>query len=97
MVGPIIAKTYYIMNKLAPKILRQHHNHTAILLYTTYRFLERQRGICACLDRNRITADCVRGFRFLADLTQDERLLANDPNRRERALWETLRAATIGA
>jgi predicted nucleotidyltransferase component of viral defense system len=47
------------------------------------------------IDRNRITADCVRGFRFLADLTQDERLLANDPNQRERALWETLRAATI--
>jgi predicted nucleotidyltransferase component of viral defense system len=49
------------------------------------------------IDRNRITADCVRGFRFLADLTQDERLLANDPNQRERALWETLRAATIRA
>jgi predicted nucleotidyltransferase component of viral defense system len=49
------------------------------------------------IDRNRITADCVRGFRFLADLTQDERVLANDPNQRERALWETLRAVTIRA
>ena len=30
------------------------------------------------VDRNRITADCVRGFRFLAELTDDERVLAND-------------------
>jgi predicted nucleotidyltransferase component of viral defense system len=44
------------------------------------------------IDRNRITADCVRGFRFLADLTQDERLLASDSNQRERALWEKLGA-----
>jgi predicted nucleotidyltransferase component of viral defense system len=46
------------------------------------------------IDRNRITADCVSGFRFLADLTPDERLLAGDSNQRERALWERLRATT---
>jgi predicted nucleotidyltransferase component of viral defense system len=43
------------------------------------------------IDRNRITADCVRGFRFLADLTPDERELAGDPHQREHALWERLR------
>ena len=44
------------------------------------------------IDRNRITADCVRGFGFLADLTDDEQMLANDPHQRERALWERLSA-----
>lgn len=34
------------------------------------------------VDRDRITADCARGFAFLADLTDDERLLANDPYQR---------------
>src|ERR1019366_5712775 len=30
------------------------------------------------IDRERITADCVRGFGFLANLTVDERALARD-------------------
>ena len=45
----------------------------------------------ARIDRERICADCVRGFRFLADLTPDEQALANDPHQREQALWERLR------
>lgn len=45
------------------------------------------------VDRERITADCVRGYRFLLDLTAEERQLANDPHQRERALWQTLRTA----
>lgn len=48
------------------------------------------------VDRQRITADCVRGFGFLADLTPDEQLLANDPYQREYALWERLRADLPG-
>jgi predicted nucleotidyltransferase component of viral defense system len=43
------------------------------------------------IDRERITADCVRGYRFLLDLTEEERELANDPHQRERALWQRLR------
>jgi hypothetical protein len=43
------------------------------------------------VDRERITADCVRGYRFLLDLTEEERQLANDPHQRERTLWQTLR------
>ncbi|MGH9161549.1 MAG: hypothetical protein ACRD2X_16400 [Vicinamibacteraceae bacterium] len=42
------------------------------------------------IDKDRITADCARGFRFLLDLTQEERTLAADPHQRERALWEKL-------
>jgi predicted nucleotidyltransferase component of viral defense system len=44
------------------------------------------------IDREKITADCVRGFRFLADLTPDEQMLASDQHQRERALAEQLRA-----
>lgn len=43
------------------------------------------------VDREKITADCVRGYRFLMDLTEEERQLANDPHQRDRALWQRLR------
>lgn len=42
------------------------------------------------IDRDRITADCVRGFRFLLDLDEEERILAADSHQRERELWERL-------
>jgi hypothetical protein len=45
----------------------------------------------ARIDRARICADCVRGFRFLSDLTPEERTLAGDPHQREQAVWESLR------
>jgi predicted nucleotidyltransferase component of viral defense system len=44
------------------------------------------------IDRHSITADCVRGFGFLAELTPDERVLANDQHQRERALADKHRA-----
>ena len=43
------------------------------------------------IDRDRITAACTRGFGFLADMTNEERVLANDPHQRDRALWDKLR------
>ena len=45
------------------------------------------------IDRRSITADCARGFAFLADLTEEERVLAGDQHQRERDLWERLKAA----
>ena len=45
----------------------------------------------ARIDRERICADCASGFRFLADLSSKEQVLANDPYHREQALWEGLR------
>lgn len=45
------------------------------------------------VDPQRITADCIRGYRFLLDLTEEERQLANDPHQRQRGLWQTLRTA----
>ncbi len=44
------------------------------------------------IDRERITAECVRGLGFLADLTDDERALARDQYQREQAAAERLRA-----
>jgi hypothetical protein len=44
------------------------------------------------IDCERITADCVRGFGFLADLTDDEPTLARDKYQREQATAERLRA-----
>jgi predicted nucleotidyltransferase component of viral defense system len=43
------------------------------------------------IDRNGITAACVGGFRFLADLTAEEQVLASDAYQREQAMWERLR------
>ena len=46
----------------------------------------------ARIDRERISADCIRGFRFLAELTDDEQALARDPYQREQPTAERLRA-----
>ena len=44
------------------------------------------------IDHERITADCVRGFGFLADLTEDERTLSRDQYQREQEAANRLRA-----
>jgi predicted nucleotidyltransferase component of viral defense system len=44
------------------------------------------------LDREKITVDCVRGFGFLAELTEEEKVVANDRYQREEAAAERLRA-----
>ena len=44
------------------------------------------------IDRERITADCVRGFGFLANLTDDEQTLAHDKYQREQAVADRVRA-----
>lgn len=46
------------------------------------------------IDRRRITTDCVRGFAFLRDLTDEERLLAADPCQREHDVWQRLNVLT---
>jgi predicted nucleotidyltransferase component of viral defense system len=43
------------------------------------------------IDGGRITADCVKSFGFLADLTDDEQAVARDPHQREQAAAERLR------
>ena len=48
----------------------------------------------AVINRETTTADCVKGFGFLADLTDDERTLASDKYQREQAVGERLRAGS---
>lgn len=43
------------------------------------------------IDPGKISADCVAGFGFLADLTREEKTLAADGAQRYRELWEKLR------
>lgn len=45
------------------------------------------------IDPDRITRDCVRGFGFLADLTDDERALASDQFQREQNVAQRVRTA----
>ncbi|MBN8555438.1 MAG: nucleotidyl transferase AbiEii/AbiGii toxin family protein [Deltaproteobacteria bacterium] len=42
------------------------------------------------IDGQKIAKDCLNGLRFLAEFTDDERVLANDPHQRERVLWKKL-------
>jgi predicted nucleotidyltransferase component of viral defense system len=46
----------------------------------------------AAVDRDKIIADCVRGYRFLLDLNEEEKLLAADPHQRQRTLYQKLKA-----
>jgi hypothetical protein len=39
------------------------------------------------IDCERICAACAGSFRFLADLSPDERVLANNAHQREQELW----------
>jgi predicted nucleotidyltransferase component of viral defense system len=45
------------------------------------------------IDRERITGDCVSGFGFLVDLTEDELALSRDRYQREQAVADRVRAA----
>lgn len=47
------------------------------------------------IDRERICGDCVHGFGFLANLTDDERLLANDRYRRAEDVAQRLRGIVV--
>lgn len=49
------------------------------------------------VDAGKITADCIRGFGFLMEMTREEQRLANDPYQRERLLWERLRGSLPSA
>ena len=44
------------------------------------------------VDRHRIIADCISGYRFLLALTEEERVLAADAHQHQRALLQKLKA-----
>lgn len=43
------------------------------------------------IDHKKITAECLSGYRFLVNLTEEEKILAKDSHQRERKLWQSLR------
>jgi len=47
----------------------------------------------ATVDPKKITTDCTKGYRFLLNLTEEEKLLANDSYQREKKLCQKLRAS----
>jgi predicted nucleotidyltransferase component of viral defense system len=48
------------------------------------------------VDPTRIVADCVRGYQFLTELSEDERQLAADRHQHEVGLWDRLREECCG-
>lgn len=42
------------------------------------------------VDREKISAEFVRGYSFLVYLSDEQRRRANDPHQSERASWQTL-------
>jgi hypothetical protein len=57
------------------------------------RLMQKFTGGREFVEKERICEDCVRGFGFLAELTDDERTLARDKYQREQAAAERVRAA----
>ena len=42
------------------------------------------------IDREKITSDCIEGYRYLLNLSEEEIQLAKDPYQRKRTLWQKL-------
>jgi predicted nucleotidyltransferase component of viral defense system len=89
----VVLKLWQARDTFDPPRLINKFEHGAEFDWDDLRDLVRRD---ARIDRAKICADCVRGFRFLADLTPEERTLASDPHQREQALWEKLRLAVAG-
>lgn len=86
----VVLKLWQARDTFDPARLMGKFEHGAEFDWDDLRDLVRRD---ARIDRERICADCVRGYRFLADLTPEERTLANDPHQQEQALAERLRHA----
>ncbi|PYT96601.1 MAG: hypothetical protein DMG38_23330 [Acidobacteria bacterium] len=86
----VVLKLWQARDTFDPARLINKFEHGAEFDWDDLRDLVRRD---ARIDRERICADCVRGFWFLADLTSEERTLAGDRHQREQALWESLHPA----
>jgi len=86
----VVLKLWQAQDAFDPARLMEKFEHGAEFDWDDLRDLVRRD---ARIDRERICADCVRGFRFLAELTPDECTLANDPHLRQDGLANKLREA----
>lgn len=78
---PIVLKFWQARDVFDPARSIRHFDDARHFNWDDLRDLLRRNIV---LDRERITPDCVSGFGFLVDLTEDERLLANDRYQREQ-------------
>ena len=84
----VVLKLWQARDTFAPdRLIQKFHDGLSFDWDDLRQLLNR----AAAIDRDKITSDCVRSFRFLADLTPDERILAGDQYQRERGLAEALR------
>src|SRR5437867_12294106 len=84
----VVLKLWQARDTFDPEILMRKFEDGRAFDWDDLRQLVRR---TVAVDSEKITADCLRGYRFLLELTDEERRLANDPYQRERALWQTLR------
>jgi len=85
----VVLKLWQTRDTFAPeRLMQKFQDGRAFDRDDLRQLLRRTIGI----DRDRITADCVRGFRFLENLSAEKRTLAADAHQRERELCERLRA-----
>jgi len=84
----VVLKLWQARDTFDPEILMRKFQDGRAFDWDDLRQLVRR---TVTVDSEKITADCLRGYRCLLELTDEERRLANDPYQRERALWQTLR------
>jgi Nucleotidyl transferase AbiEii toxin, Type IV TA system len=87
----VVLKLWQAQDTFDPARLMEKFDHGMEFDWDDLRDLVRRD---ANINRDRICADCVRGFRFLSDLTPEEWTLAGDGHQRENALAERLQAET---
>jgi len=85
----VVLKLWQARDTFDPARLLEKFEHGAEFDWDDLRDLVRRE---AKIDREKICADCVQGFRFLANLTAEEQRLAADRHQREQALAGKLRA-----
>jgi predicted nucleotidyltransferase component of viral defense system len=89
----VVLKLWQARDSFDPERLMRKFTESPDLDWNDLAQLVRRTSV---IDRDRITADCARGLRFLMDLSDEERMLASDPYQRARDLWERLMRA-VGA
>jgi len=85
----VVLKLWQARTSFDPALLMRKFEEGRVFDWDDLRHLVRRTAV---IDREQITENCVRGYRFLMELTEEERQLANDPHQRERALWRRLRS-----
>jgi hypothetical protein len=85
----VVLKLWQARDTFDPTRLMEKFEHGSEFDWDDLRDLVRRD---ANINREKVCADCIRGFGFLANLTAEERRLAADRHQREHSLARKLRA-----